>query len=113
MDTLYKQIDEYRRIWHDRKLDDYDFILILPNKDSKLNTRIRTAFEQKLNGRSGEVIEGTAARELVRLYELYEFSGKVIIGSFNEPYGRKLRNLIDCGIADEGVLINDVILGAL
>ena len=59
------------------------------------------------------MIEGEAAEGLVRLYELYEFSSKIIIGSFDAPYGRKLRNLLDSGIADEDVLIDDVILEVL
>ncbi|MDR3165269.1 MAG: hypothetical protein LBU13_06795 [Synergistaceae bacterium] len=47
------------------------------------------------------------------MYSLYEFSDKVIIGSFDEPHGRKLRNLLDSGIATEETLIDDVILGAM
>ena len=113
MDTLCKQVDLYRSGWTSHKLDDYAFVLLLPTTDTEFNNRLRVAFERKLDGRSGAVIEGDAAHELMRLYELYEFSGKVIIGSFDKPYGRKLRNLLDCGIADEETLINDVILGAL
>jgi hypothetical protein len=113
MDTLFKQVDSYRKLWLAQKLDDYDFVLLLPAADKKRNAKIRAAFERKLGGRRGAVIESEAARDLVRLYELYEYSGSVIIGSFDEPYGRKLRNLLDCGIADEETLINDVILGAL
>lgn len=93
--------------------DDCAFILLLPTVDTTFNTQMRTAFELKLNGRKGAILEGERARNFVRLYELYEFSGKVIIGSFDIPYGRKLRNLLDCGIADEETLINDVILEAL
>ncbi len=113
MDTLLKQVDSYRKLWLAQQLDGYDFVLLLPATDLKLNARIRAVFERKLDGRRGAVIEGEAARGLVRLYELYEYSGNVIIGSFDEPYGRKLRNLLDCGIANEETLINDVILGAL
>ena len=113
MDTLFKQVDSYRSGWTNLKLDDYAFVLLLPDENDELSTRIRVAFERKLKGRSGAVIEGEAAHELVQLYELYEFSGKVIVGSFYKPYGRKLFNLFNCGIADEQTLINDVILGAL
>lgn len=113
MDTLFKQLDSYRCVWTTQKLDSYDFILLLPDGKDELSHRIRAAFEQKLKGRRGAIIEGEAANKLVRLYELYEFSGKVIVGSFDKPYGRKLLNLFNCGIADELTLINDVILGAL
>jgi hypothetical protein len=113
MGTLLEEVDLYRRVWTTQKLDGYDFVLLLPDENDELSTRIRAAFEQKLKGRRGAVIEGKDAVKLVRLYELYEFSGKVIVGSFDKPYGRKLFNLFDCGIADEQTLINDVILGAL
>lgn len=112
MNTLYRQVDSYRRRWLAQNLDNYDLVLLLPSKDTDINIRISDAFWRRLKGRSGAVIEGDVAREIVRLYELYEFSGKVIIGSFDEPYGRKLRNLLNCGIAED-TLINDVILGAL
>lgn len=113
MDSLIKEIDLYRSRWIALRLEDYDFVLLLPSDDVQLNDQIKAAFERKLKGRRGAVVEGEVARELLKLYELYEFSGKVIIGSFDQPYGRKLRNLLDCGIADAETLINDVILGAL
>lgn len=113
METLLGQVNIYKCVWNDKKLDDYDFVLLLPDEADERNACLRAAFEQKLKGRSGVVIEGQAAAALVHLYELYEFSGKVIVGSFDKPYGRKLKNLLDCGIADAETLINDVILGAL
>lgn len=106
-------ISRARTYWLSNNLDSYDFILLLPAGDAALNARIHTVFEQKLNGRRGRVIKDEEAQELLRLYELYEFSGKIIIGSFDAPYGRKLRNLIESGVANEDLLINDVILGAL
>jgi hypothetical protein len=90
-------------------LETYDFILLLPD-DNKL---IRSIFETKLSGRKGMILEGDEAQQLLSLYSLYEFSDKIIVGSFNEPYGQKLYNLIDCGIATEEELINDVILGVM
>jgi hypothetical protein len=90
-------------------LSSHDFILLLPVK----NEKIRQSFLKKLGNRKGVIIEGDEAKELIHLYELYRFSDKVIIGSFVEPYGRKLQNLLDTGISDEETLINDVILGAM
>lgn len=106
-------IDRARAYWQSNNLDSYEFVLLLPAGDAAFNERFQAVFEQKLNGRRGTVIEGEAAQELVQLYELYEFSGKIIIGSFDAPYGRKLRNLVESGVANEDMLINDVILGAL
>lgn len=106
-------ISRARTYWLSNNLDSYDFVLLLSADDAAINVRFHTVFEQKLNGRRGAVIEGEAAQELLQLYEMYEFSSKIIIGSFDAPYGRKLRNLIACRVANEDVLINDVILGAL
>jgi hypothetical protein len=113
METLQERINAYMHGWTNKRLDDYAFVLLLPDENNELNSRIRDAFEQKLKGRSGVVVEGELARELVHLYELYEFSGKIIVGSFDKPFGRKLNNLLDCGITNMQTLIHDVILGAL
>ena len=99
--------------WHDNGLGDFDRVLLLPHENRPLNMKIRSAFENKLNGRKGTVVEGEAARELVWLYSLYAFTDKLIIGSFDEPPGRKLRNLLTGGVATEDELINDAILEAM
>lgn len=91
--------------WLGNNLYSYDFVLLLPDS----NEKIRTAFIAKLKGRRGCVITGKEAEQLVKLYSLYEFSGNIIIGSFDEPYGRKLRNIP----ATEEIIIDDVILGAM
>ena len=108
--SLAKEAHAY---WHEHGLGRFDHILLLPGNDTALNGRIRCAFEAKLCGRTGAVVEGDAARSLVALYSLYAFTDKIIIGSFDLPYGRKLGNLLYCGAADEEDLINDVILGGL
>jgi len=113
MDALMKDMVACRNRWMAQGLDECDYVLLLPSHDDQLNGRIKAAFERKLQGRKGAVVEGEAARDLLKLYELYEYSGKVIIGSFDQPWGRKLRNLLDTGIADADTLIDDVILGAL
>ncbi|MDR1132649.1 MAG: hypothetical protein LBL05_00715 [Synergistaceae bacterium] len=78
-----------------------------------MNSRIRAAFEVKLGERRGTVVEGRDAEDLFALYSLYAFTDKLVIGSFDLPHGRKLRNLLDSGVATEETLINDVILGAM
>lgn len=93
-------------------LDSYDFILIFPH-DNTLNNKIRSAFTAKLGSRRGIIIEGEPAEDLLTLYSLYEFTDRLIIGSFDLPHGRKLRNLLDSGVATEDELINNVILGAM
>jgi len=106
-------VNKARKYWLDEKLDEYGFVLLLPGTDDALNERIKTAFEAKLCGAAGISIHSESARLLTSLYSLYNFSDKVLIGSFDEPYGRKLRNLIDSGVAMEDELINDVILGVM
>lgn len=87
-------------------LHSHDFVLLLPNPSEG----IASAFKRKLGHCKGMIIEGEAARQILALYSLYEFSDKIIIGSFDEPYGRKLRNLLNSGVATEEELINEAIL---
>ena len=104
------------RYWHEKNLEEYDYILLLPDEDKAFSERVRAAFNVKLqrcSDISGISIDGDAAMQLVMLYSLYNFSNSVLIGSFDEPYGRKLRNLLDSGVATEDELINDVILGVM
>jgi hypothetical protein len=56
---------------------------------------------------------GNVHKPILTLYSLYAFIDRLIIGSFDLPPGRKLRKLIDTGIATEEELIHDVILGAM
>ena len=113
MKKYYDIVNKARGYWIDEGLDKYDFVLLLPGADEALNERIKAAFEAKLCGAAGISILGEAALQLTALYSLYSFSDKVLIGSFDEPYGRKLRNMLDSGVAAEDELIEDVILGAM
>jgi len=88
-------------------------ILVLPESNAELNKKIETAFIAKLNGRKGYIAYGEEAKEILNLYSLYEFSNNIIIGSFDKPYGRKLQNMLNCKIASEETIINDVILEAM
>ena len=91
-----------------------DYVLLLPhNNDISMNEKLKSAFALKLSNRCGTIIEGEQAEEILKLYSLYAFTDKLIIGSFDLPYGRKLRNLLDSGIATKDELINDVILGMM
>jgi hypothetical protein len=99
--------------WLSDFLESFVFILILPNLESGPNSRIRAAFEAKLGARRGIVLEGAQAEQLLNLYSLYAFTDKLIIGSFDLPPGRRLRNLLQSGVATEEELIQDIILGAM
>lgn len=91
----------------------YDYILLLPQNEKQLCDKLSAAFAHKLSGRRGLVLDEEQSKELMTLYALYAFTDKLIIGSFDLPHGRKLRNLLDCGIATEDELIQDVILGVM
>jgi len=95
-------------------IDSIDFILALyTGNEDGFSHRLRSAFTAKLGNRCGVIVEGEQAEQLLNLYSLYAFTDKLIIGSLDLPHGRKLRNLIDSGVATEVELINDVILGAM
>lgn len=113
METLFEGVKKYKDKWLEMELYLFSFVLLLPSRDEEMNARVKEAFKNKLKGRSGIIIEGDKADWFVRLYELYEFRGNIIIGSFDKPFGRKLGNLVECGIADIETLIDDVILGAM
>jgi hypothetical protein len=96
-----------------RLIENFDYVLVLPDGDSRVNNYIRSAFGAKLGNRCGVVVEGQEAEDLLALYSLYAFTDKLIIGSLDLPPGRRLRNLLQSGIATEEELIDDVILGAM
>ncbi|MDR1812968.1 MAG: hypothetical protein LBQ87_09095 [Candidatus Fibromonas sp.] len=94
-----------RTYWLSNNLYSYEYVLLLPIA----NAKIESAFTARLNGRRGCVVTGKEAEQLVVLYSLYEFSSNIIVGSLDEPYGCKLRNIP----ADEETIINDIILGGM
>ena len=125
-----------RRFWIKNKLDKYDYVLLLPEKNFVFSSKVLKAFAYKLDnlvdmGRSVKavvlsfenipinnlfeqiIITEVEAYAIISLYSMYKFTGKLIIGSFELPHGRKLKNLIDCGIATEEDLVSEVILGGL
>lgn len=113
MMNMYKEIDVAKDIWLSRQLDQYDYILLLPDNDKDFSARIRAAFTARLGSMRGLALDGYEVNALLRLYSLYSFTGKLIIGSFDLPTGRKLRNLLESGVATEDELIHDVILGIM
>ena len=112
-EKIDEQIEKALLFWRLNALSSYDFVLLLPHDDVRLNAIMRTAFNAKLHHKLGFVVESRQASSLLALYSLYAFTDKIIVGSFDLPFGRKLRNLLDCGIASEEELINDVILGCM
>ena len=99
--------------WIEHITNETDYVLIDFFTDANLSAELRAVFMVKLGNRRGIIIEGERAEQLLNLYSLYKFTDKLIIGSFDLPHGRKLRNLLDSGIATESELINDVILGEM
>jgi hypothetical protein len=100
-------------VWRSEVCDNAVCVLLLPHEDEHLNALLRVMFTARLGDRCGLVAENPHARNLLELYSLYAFTDKLIVGSFDLPHGRKLRNLLDAGLATEEELINDVILGAM
>lgn len=94
-------------------LADCDYLLVLPQGSRRFHSLVRAAFTARLGIRRGVIAEGEQAEELLELYSLYAFTDRLIVGSLDRPHGRKLRNLLDSGIATEEELINDVILGVM
>ncbi|MCL2399037.1 MAG: hypothetical protein FWC91_04730 [Defluviitaleaceae bacterium] len=108
------QIEQWKAIWQDNSLDDMDYILlILHNENHDFNNRLCMAFNAKVGNKRKVIIEGQEAYDLLALYTIYAFTDKLIIGSLSLPHGRKLNNLLQCGIATEDELINDIILGGV
>ena len=99
--------------WHKSNADNADYVLVLPCDDKCFSSKLSFVFKTKLGSRHGVIVEGEQAKQLLNFYSLYAFTDKLIIGSLDLPHGRKLRNLLDSGIATEEELINDIIFGAM
>jgi len=125
-----------RRFWCENNMDRFDRILVLPDDNIRLHDAILLIYEEKLKKQKAagvdtdvavlafvpvhastmyEIIKVTRdeVNNIISLYSMYEFTGKLIIGSFCCPKGRKLENLLNNKIASEYVLIHDVILGGI
>lgn len=125
-----ERAEQGRQYWMDNELDQYEDILLLPHTDEALADVMLVAFEAMLSDKGGTKaavlsrvktdardmydifsISGKQTENLLALYTLYEFTDKLIIGSFDLPYGRKLTNLLDCHIADTDKLALAAIFG--
>ncbi len=134
LSLLFERAEKARIYWQEHSLSEYDSILLLPSTDERLNEIMLSAFEAKLRkipGSSGRDFPKAAvlsvnplresgyftfiqitteiAQNILQLYCMYEYSNKIMIGSFDLPYGRKLRNLMNSGISTEMELV-DMIL---
>jgi hypothetical protein len=55
------------------------------------------------------IISGDDYDNLMMLYSMYEFSNKVVILAFDDPPGRKLRHLLDGGVATMKEIIDVIV----
>ncbi len=121
--TLFVRAGQGRDFWRDRRLDEYDTVLLLLPLEKDLTESLLAALEENLRrmaekdgqppraivlaaapARESELysvspVSETEADNLLFLYSMYEFSGKLVIGSLDLPWGRKARNLLNGGIA--------------
>ena len=134
MSSLIEQAEQAKTYWLANSLDKYDFVLLLPHADGQFNANMLAAFGanlQRMAGLNGSIrpkavvlsaalliesrdlilrqIPEETVRNILTLYCMYEFTDKLVIGSFDLPFGRKLRNLLDCGIASEKELADTVL----
>ncbi len=80
-----------------------EYILLLPEMNENLNYICKCAFQEllKFNDSTGKIlsvsdgtISETDAEALISLYSLYCFTDRLIIGSLDRPYGRRINNLL-------------------
>ena len=134
VNDLIEQAARARTYWIENRLETYDLVLLLPQNDHFRNEIMMGTLERKLEalvatgeGRplkaavlsvgspsggkyfTGRRISEEVAASLVTLYSMYEFTDRLIIGSFDLPHGRKLKNLLGCGIASGSELADAVI----
>lgn len=136
-DVLNHRFDLVERglaFWCKNDLDAYSRVLILPDGNGSLASIAMglLADMQTLPAKDLKPIAIVAAAPIscipgivwitaskdemdciITLYSMYEFTDKLVFVSFDKPYGRKLHNLFETGIAGEKELTADVILGVL
>jgi hypothetical protein len=127
MDSAVDWARRGREYWLERRLDEYDIVLLLPHADAELNGFMLRALRARL-GRGGlrAVVLAVAAVEesplyetepisddisqcILTLYSMYAFTSRLIVGSFTQPSGRKLKNLLDSGVATALELADTVV----
>jgi len=125
MEDRIKQLIEYadngRKYWNALQLDSKEFVLLLPNDtDEEMAAICREAFSDMLEkeGVAGRVLcvdDGTISQEasgnLIQLYSMYRFTDRLIIGSLDKPYGRKIKNLLSLDNMDLRTAVRAVLFG--
>lgn len=101
-----------RQYWLSNNLDYYDFVMVIP-KDAEADRELFVCLlANKIAQTNGQGIMVSAtdelekeerrckikpctdeeAQNLIYLYSMYEFTDKLIIASFKQPFGRSLEN---------------------
>lgn len=140
-DALNRQFDQAqkgRAFWLEHNLDKYHRILMLPEENGPLAVQVMDMLREKPASMQGLTapnqnllaclatvsfvqvpgidwihVTKEEAEGLLILYSMYEFTDKLIFVSHDQPYGRKLYNLLETGIASEEELTDEIILEAL
>lgn len=132
----FNQAEQARNYWLKNSLYQYDYILMLPHHNTRLNYILCEAFERKVktekrpcqdickevralvlsvdnikesNFYTFKLITEEVAENILTLYGMYRFTDNLIIGDFELSYGRKIKNLLDCGITSETNIIESVL----
>lgn len=128
MDKSLEAAARGREYWLERRLDEYDTVLLLPHADAELNALLLQSLRTRLTQGGAvraavlaveavevsplydvEIISGELARCILSLYTLYAYTDKLIVGSFTWPAGRKLNNLLQSGVATAQALADTVV----
>lgn len=112
IDQLMMEAEYGRELWLSYHLDSYDFVLLLCEEDWEIRKLLVDLFGQKLlqGGYNGIVISDQTIEtksfcevivwsekmidSVLRLYMLYEFTDRLIIGALEKPYGRSIKNFV-------------------
>lgn len=132
IEEFINKADTARKYWLESSIEQYEFVLLLPHYNKSINESILNAFIKKLSDQplrgnpkkalvlsvgkiekgplyTNRIITEDLAASILTLYGMYAFTDKLIIGSMELPYGRKIKNLLDCGIGSEEGLLNSII----
>lgn len=133
---ITKQLNKAKSFWLDNSMNQNDRILLLPHGNKRLNLELCEIFEEKLNESydmhnkdsvnykavvlsinmvktskfyTVHIISEYLMDSILTLFGMYKFTDKLIIGSLELPYGRKIRNLLTCDIGSEKELMESII----
>lgn len=113
------------RQWLERLLEVNDKVLLLPGADDAWNGRLVELFAARMQERGlvgtvitvqqvqkpcmVEYISTMQMQGILHLFQLYEFTDKLIVGSLEEPYGRRWKLLLENGCADREQLMQGML----